>query len=115
MYRPAPPVRHWSGSAAAGRSHSRAPPNVLRSRDSLLRGRRQRAAFAIEHRFDLGKEIEVDHLIANVDRISKALGVGSAMAFHDDAVQAKHHTAIRLGGVELVAQCAEGGFCEQIA
>src|SRR6185437_10934207 len=85
--RPAPPVRHWSGSAAADRNRSRAPPNVLQSRDSLLRVRRQRAASAIEHLIDLGKEIVVDHLIANINRIGKAFGAGAAVAFHNDAVE----------------------------
>src|SRR5258706_426660 len=78
----APPVRHWSKSAAADRNRSPAPPNVLRSRDSLRRGRRRgrRAAVTVEHFIDLGEEIVADHLIANIDRIRKALGVGSAVA-----------------------------------
>src|SRR3984957_20130786 len=92
----APPVRHWSGSAAADRSRSRARPNVSQSRDSLLRGRRlnQRAAIAIEHLIDLGEEIVMHHLIANIDRVGKAFGVGSAVALDHNARQSEQYAAI---------------------
>ena len=40
----------------------------------------------------------MDHLIANIDRIGKALGVGSAMAFDHDAVQSEQHAAVGLVG-----------------
>src|SRR6478609_9285925 len=66
-----------AASSALVRSRSRARPNVLQSRDSLLRGLRlsQRAAVAIEHLFDLVHQVVAGHLIANIDRIGKALGI----------------------------------------
>ncbi len=68
------------------------------SRDSLLRGLRlsQRTAVAIKHLIDLGEEIAADHLIANIDRIGKALGVGSAMALDHHTLEAEQHAAIGL-------------------
>src|SRR5215471_18194465 len=100
------PVRHWSGSAVADRTRSRAPPNV-RSRKNLLRGGLgDERAVAIEHLVDLGQEIEMDHLIANLDGGGKALGIGAAMALDHDAVKAEQHAAVGLAGIELVAQLA---------
>src|SRR6185312_15402851 len=98
-------------------TRSPARPNVLQSRDSLLRGRRlgQRAAVTIEHLIDLVEEIVVDHLITNIDGIRKAFGIGSAVALDDHAVEAKQHAAVGLVRVELVAQGLEGVFCKQIA
>src|SRR2546430_9477456 len=52
---------------------------------------------------------------ANIDRVSKAFGIGSAMALDHDAVQSEHHTAIGLGGIQLVTQRLEGISGEQIA
>src|SRR5205823_12327115 len=86
-----PPVRHWSAPAAADRSRSRARPNVSQSRNSLLCGLRlgQRAAVTIKHAVDLREEIVVSRLIANIDRIGKAFGADSAMAFDHHAVEAE--------------------------
>ncbi len=58
---------------------------------------RQIAAAAEHHRTYRSHETAsgaVDHLIANIDRIGKAFGVGSAVALDHDTVQAEEHTAI---------------------
>ena len=73
------------------------------------------AAVAIEHLFDLVRQVVAGHLIANIDRIRKALAVGAAMALDDDAVEAEHHAAVGFRGVQLVAQRLEGVFGKQIA
>src|SRR4029077_14818712 len=92
----------------------RAPPNA-KSRDSLLRRGRKRAAITVKHLIDLGQEIVVDHLIANINSIGKALGVDPTMAFYHDAPKAEKHPAIRLLGIELVAQRAERASSKEIA
>src|SRR6266481_972010 len=74
-----------------------------------------RAAIAIEHVVDLGQEIVMDHLIANLDGGGKALGIGAAMALDHDAVQAQQHAAVGLAGIELVPQLPEGAAGQQIA
>lgn len=55
------------------------------------------------------------HLIANIDRVGKAFCVDAAMALDHHALQAEQYAAVRLVGVELVAQLLERAAGEQIA
>src|SRR6476660_4159494 len=57
----------------------------------------------------------MSHLIANIDGVGKAFGIGSTMTFDHHALQAQQHPAIGLLGVHLVAQGLEGAAGEQIA
>src|SRR5262249_48979324 len=113
----APPVRHWSAPSAADRSRSRARPNVSQSRNSLLCGLRlgERAAVTIKHAVDLGEEIVVHGLIANIDRVGKAFGADSAMALHHHPVETEQPPAIGFVGVELVSQLLEGAAGKEVA
>ena len=53
---------------------------------------------------DLGQELVADHAIAKLDGGGKAFGVGSAVAFDDDAVEAEKDAAIGLGAGRALAQ-----------
>ena len=103
--------------SAADRSRSRARPNVSQSRDSLLHCRRRSkgVAVAIERLIDLGQEIVTDHLIANVDRVSKAFGVGSTMTLDHDSVKSEEHAAIGFVGIQLFLERLERAPGKQIA
>src|ERR1700743_3366049 len=98
--------------SAADKSRSRARPSVLQSRNILRRDLLERAAVTIEHLIDLGEEIVVDHLIANIDRISKTFRLGTTVAFNDNALQPEQHAAIGFVGIHLLAQRLERGAGE---
>src|SRR5262249_10146630 len=100
------PAPHWSESAPADRTHSRARPNALQSRESPLSGggrKGQRPAFAMKCLVDLGRETVAANLIANTHRRRKANGIGAAVAFDDNAVQSEEDTAVDLPRIHLVA------------
>ena len=54
------------------------------------------------------------HLVAEIDRIGEAFGIGPAMALDDDPVEAEEDAAIGLARIHLVTQHLECIAGEQI-
>ena len=74
------------------------------------------ASQVARHRLaDLGEQFVAHHVVTHVDGGGEAFGVGAAMAFDHDAVEAEKDAAIGLARVHLVAQRPERLPRQQIA
>src|SRR5262249_26303059 len=56
---------------------------------------------------DLGKQFVAHHVVAEIDGVGEALGMGATVAFDHDPVEAEKNPAIRLAWIHLVAKRAE--------
>ena len=63
---------------------------------------------ACERLADLGEQLVAHHVVAEIDRVGEAFGIGAAVALDDDAVEAEEDAAVGLARIHLVAERAEG-------
>ena len=78
-------------------------------------GRRRLGVVSGERLADLGEQIVAHHVVAEIDRVGEAFGVGAAVALDDDAVEAEEDAAVRLARIHLVAERAECAARQQVA
>src|SRR5258708_37315956 len=56
---------------------------------------------------DLGEQFVAHHVVAEIDRVGEAFGVGTTLALDHDPIEAEKNAAIRLTRIHLVAKRAE--------
>src|SRR6516165_9261721 len=68
-----------------------------------------------ERRRDLGEKLITDDAVADFDRGGEALGIGAAVAFDDDAVEAEKDAAVGLAWIHALLEFLKRGAREHIA
>src|SRR5215470_5128263 len=64
---------------------------------------------------DLGEQFIAHHVVAHVDRRGRALGVGAAMTFYDDAIEPEEDSPIRFSWIHFLSQGSKSLPRKQIA
>jgi hypothetical protein len=98
-----------AGDGAANNAHCRVSPEGAAA--SLASGAAEGSGHDVGQPAQLGARPRPDsrcgQVDADADGVAEALGVGAAVALHDDAVQAQQRAAVDGAGVDLLAHGAE--------